>query len=62
MAVFHDYEADEGSADYGSEWNLQAVKVFSPKYSAGLKFSAYDGNDLPYRDTSKFWVWGEINF
>ena len=62
LAVFHDYEADEGSADYGSEWNLQAVKVFSPKYSAGLKFSAYDGNDLPYRDTSKFWVWGEINF
>jgi len=62
LAVYHDYEADQGSGDFGSEWNLQAVKVFSPRYTAGLKFSAYDGSDLPYRDTTKMWVWGEINF
>ncbi|KJS07038.1 MAG: hypothetical protein VR73_09490 [Gammaproteobacteria bacterium BRH_c0] len=62
LAVYHDYEADEGSADYGSEWNLQAVKVFSPTYTVGIKYSAYDGEDLPYRDTNKLWLWGEVNF
>src|SRR5690606_4565987 len=62
LAFYHDYEADQGSGDFGSEWNLQAVKVFSPRYAARLKFSAYDGSDPPYRDTTKMWVWGEINF
>jgi hypothetical protein len=62
LAVYHDYRADRGGGDFGSEWNLQAVKAFGPHYTLGIKYAAYDGRDLPYRDTDKYWLWGEINF
>ena len=62
LAAWHRYDADSGSGGFGSEWNLQAVKVFSPTYTIGIKYSAYGGRDLPYRDTDKLWVWGEVNF
>src|SRR5690606_2492704 len=62
QAVYHEYEADEGSADFGNEWNLLVSKTFSPNYSIGVKYASYSAEDLPYRDTDKLWVWGEFNF
>lgn len=62
MTVWHDYEADKGSEDFGSEWNLQATKSFGSAYTLGIKYSTYEGRDLPYRDTDKLWFWGEVAF
>lgn len=59
---YHQYDADVGSADYGSEWNFQLAKVFAPHYTLGIKYGAYSGEDAPYLDTDKFWIWGEFNF
>lgn len=62
LVVYHQYEADKGPGDYGSEWNLQAFKAFNPTYTLGIKYSDYSGEDLPFRDTRKVWLWGEVNF
>jgi hypothetical protein len=62
LAMYHDYASDEGSFDYGKEWNLQVMKPFAPNYQVGIKYAAYSEGDLPYRDTDKLWIWGEFNF
>lgn len=67
LAVYHQFEADEGSGDYGDELDLQAVKSFGKHYSVGLKYAAYSANDdsigaAANRDIDKFWVWGELKF
>jgi len=75
-AVYHDYREDDGPLaggsprDFGTEWNLQAVKQFGPKWSVGLKYASYDADDaVPVLigttanvDTRKGWVWVEYNF
>src|SRR5690606_36975007 len=62
LAMYHDYASDEGSFDYGDEWNLQIMKPFAPNYQIGIKYAAYSEGDLPYRDTDKLWIWAELNF
>ena len=62
-AVYHDFSSDEGSIDFGTETNLQAIKKFGKTYAIGTKYAAFDGDSAStYRDTDKFWVWGEITF
>lgn len=60
-AVYHDYSADAGGADYGSEWDLLAVKKFGKHYAVGAKYASYDADSFA-TDTDKFWLWGEVTF
>lgn len=60
LGVFHDFSADEGSADYGKELDLLAVKKFSKRYTVGAKLASYDADSFS-ADTDKFWLWGEMN-
>src|SRR5690554_6462710 len=61
LAVYHDYSADEGSADKGSEVDLQASMSFAKNYSAGVKYAAYSKGDAGF-DTDKGWLWIEAKF
>lgn len=61
LAVYHDYSADEGSADKGSEVDLQASMDFAKYYSAGIKYAAYSKGDAGF-DTDKGWLWIEAKF
>lgn len=61
LAVYHDYAADEGGADYGTEWDLLAVKKFGKHYTLGTKYASYNADSFA-TDTDKFWVWGEVSF
>lgn len=61
LGVYHDYSADEGSADYGSEINLLAAKKFSKNYTAGVKYASYDADTVSV-DTDKLWLWGQASF
>jgi hypothetical protein len=61
LAVYHDYSADAGGADYGSEWDLLAAKKFGKHYAAGAKYASYDADSFA-TDTDKFWLWGEMTF
>lgn len=61
LGVYHDYSADSGSADYGSEINLLAAKKFSKHYSVGVKYASYDADTVSV-DTDKLWLWGQASF
>lgn len=61
IAVYHWYEADEGSQDYGEELNLQAAKAFGKHYTLGLKYARYSADEFS-ADTDKLWLWGELKF
>lgn len=54
-ATYHDFEADKGGADYGDELDLVAAYAFSPRYSALLKYAAYDADEFAV-DTDKIWL------
>jgi hypothetical protein len=68
--VYHRYSQDDGSADFGDEWNAQLLKQFGPKYTVGAKYGSYraDGDVATLIgttgniDTRKFWLWAEAAF
>ena len=60
--VYHDFNAQETSADYGTEWNLQVSRTFKTEttypfkeWSASIKYADYDAEDL-FTDTQKVWL------
>lgn len=61
LAVYHDYQADQGGGDYGTELNLLAARSFGKHYSAGIKYADYDADGFAV-DTEKFWLWGQLTF
>lgn len=56
VAVYHDYESDEGSTDLGDELNLLATGKFGKRYYWGLKYADYSKGDV-FNDTTKTWAW-----
>ncbi len=63
-AAWHDYRADRGSADYGSELDLLATYAFTSALTAGAKYANYSADEFPVAgtparayDTEKVWVW-----
>lgn len=61
LLVYHDYSADAGGSDYGSEWNFLLAKAFGKHYSLGAKYASYEADNFA-TDTDKFWLWGEMKF
>lgn len=61
MAVYHDFSADNGSADYGTELDLLAVKKLDEHYTLGLKYAGYDADTFSV-DTDKIWFWAQAAY
>ncbi|GHE91711.1 alginate export family protein [Thalassotalea profundi] len=61
VATYHDFTAETGSADYGSEIDLAASYAFNKHVSGLLKFAAYDANALG-TDTNKLWAMATFLF
>lgn len=67
--VYHKYDADNGSGDFGHEFDVVASKKFGKYWSAALKYSYYCGEDaaapaltVANVDVQKFWAQVEFNF
>ncbi|MDF1762439.1 MAG: hypothetical protein P1U57_03430, partial [Oleibacter sp.] len=60
LAVYHDFKADEGSNDYGTELDLLAVKKFG-NYTVGAKYASYKAEDVKV-DDDKVWLWVQTKF
>ena len=56
QAVYHDFSAESGGGDYGSEIDLSASRRFGDRYGLLLKAAAFDGDDPSFVDTTKIWV------
>jgi hypothetical protein len=62
-AIYHEFLADSGGADFGHEIDLQASKKFGKYWTALIKYAAYDGKSAPFAfDLQKFWAQVEFNF
>ncbi|MEO0576788.1 MAG: hypothetical protein AAF004_15125 [Pseudomonadota bacterium] len=60
-AVYHQFDADTGSQNYGSEINFIATRKFGERLSAGLKFADYSADERGV-DTTKFWMWAGVKY
>lgn len=54
-AVYHQFDAEEGSADYGNELGLVANYQPSKNYTITAKYATYDA-ETHASDTDKFWL------
>ncbi len=63
-AVYHDYEAESGSVDYGDEWNFVAVKKFGKHYTVLAKYAAFDADNdwVGKDDKDKLWLQAGFKF
>lgn len=68
-AVYHDYVADRGGSDYGSEIDLLITWAPRDGLTLGAKFAHYDADAFPVGgtpavayDTTKWWTWIEYRF
>ena len=53
--AYHDFSANEGGADFGSEFDAVANLVLTDSLSLNLKFASYDG-DGGYASRDKSWI------
>ena len=60
MAVYHDFKADSGGADYGTETDLLAAKKIGA-YSLLFKYASYAADNFA-TDTQKMWLMGQASF
>lgn len=59
--TYHRFDADSGSANYGSEWDLSIAKKLTDHFSLLLKFASYNADERA-TDTQKFWLMLSANF
>ncbi len=55
VVFYHDFEAETGSMNYGSEIDFVAAYKFGKNYSVLFKYAAYDADDFA-TDTDKAWL------
>lgn len=71
VARYHDYSSDNDDYDYGTEWNLLAVKPVNRQLKLVAKYADYSADDnaannarnpVQSTDTRKFWVMADFSF
>jgi len=64
VVAYHDFSAEEGSTDFGSEVDVVYSKGFAKNYKAGIKYAAYSAGDVESGkvDTDKLWVFVSASF
>ena len=61
MAVYHDFQAEDSSADFGSEIDLIATWPVNKQLTLQAKFASFDtDDDTRYTDTDKFWLTAQL--
>ncbi|MBI5137932.1 MAG: alginate export family protein [Nitrospirae bacterium] len=60
VGVYHDFAADSGGTDYGTELDLLAAKKLGP-HTLGVKYASYSADSLA-TDTDKLWLFAETAF
>jgi hypothetical protein len=60
--VYHKFDADSGSGDFGQEFVVLLSRKLGKHWTALAKYAYYDAEDLPYTDVHKFWLLLECNY
>jgi hypothetical protein len=56
QATYHDFSAQSGSADWGTELDLSAGRSLGEHYGVLLKAAFFDAESSQFVDVNKFWV------
>lgn len=62
QAVYHDFSAESGSANWGSEVDLAASRSLGQRYSVLLKAAFFSADNTAFDDATKIWVQLAANF
>jgi hypothetical protein len=54
--IYHDFSAETGGEDFGTEFDFSGTTTFGKNYSLLLKAAFFSGDSPTYPDTTKFWV------
>jgi hypothetical protein len=54
--VYHDFSAESGGGDYGSEFDVSAGTKLAEHYGLLFKGAFFSGDSASYPDTNKFWI------
>lgn len=55
LAVYHDFSSDEGSIDYGTEFDFSVSKSFNKNLSGLVKYANFDGEAGVKPSVTKIW-------
>ena len=55
-AIYHDFQASDSSADFGTEIDLVATWPINKQFSVQAKYASFDADSIRYDDTDKAWV------
>ncbi|WP_221801822.1 alginate export family protein [Oceanobacter mangrovi] len=61
LGMYHEFGADEGGADLGSELDLLVSKNIGKTAAVGIKSAMYSKGDTG-TDTDKMWLWAQKKF
>ena len=61
LAVYHDFDAEEGSLDHGEEWNLRIARGFFDHLTLALRYATYSAKNTSV-DIDKLWATAQIKF
>ncbi len=53
--IYHDFQADTGGSDYGTEFDVMLTKKFGKHYTLQAAYANYDADEFK-TDTEKFWL------
>ena len=54
--IYHDFSAEAGSGDFGTELDLSAGTKIAGKYGLLFKGAFFSSDSTSYPDTNKFWI------
>ncbi len=52
---YHDFQADAGDSDYGTEFDIKLTRKFMKNYEVLVSYATYNANEYK-SDTEKFWL------
>ncbi len=59
--AYHDFQADAGDSDYGTEVDVMLSKSFAKHYTILTSYAYYDADEFK-TDTQKFWIQLTVDF
>ena len=64
QAVYHTFDSDTQSIDFGNELNVSATKKINDHLSLGAKYADYSAGDARSNkvSTDKLWLWADASF
>ena len=54
--LYHDFSAQSGSADFGTEFDGSIARKFKEKFGLLFKAASFSTDSPAYGDTTKLWV------